>query len=58
MDLLHRVATDHAAAILVVTHDEKIFGHFDRLIRLRDGHVEAEEPMLAVQRTVQPGSDP
>ena len=67
MDLLHRVATDHAAAILVVTHDEKIFGHFDRLIRLRDGHVEAEEPMqsaeigqspFAVQRTVQPGSDP
>ena len=45
MDLLHRVATDHEAAILVVTHDEKIFGHFDRLIRLRDGHIEAEEPM-------------
>jgi putative ABC transport system ATP-binding protein len=47
MDLLHRVATDHEAAILVVTLDEKIFGHFDRLIRLRDGHVEAEEPMLS-----------
>ena len=45
MDLLRRVATDHEAAILVVTHDEKIFGHFDRLIRLRDGHIEAEEPM-------------
>ena len=40
MDLLRRVATDHAAAILVVTHDEKIFGRFDRLIRLRDGRIE------------------
>ena len=45
MDLLRRVATDHEAAILVVTHDEKVFGHFDRLIRLRDGHIEVEEPM-------------
>ena len=45
MDLLHRVATDHEAAILVVTHDEKIFGNFDRLVRLRDGHIEAEGPM-------------
>jgi putative ABC transport system ATP-binding protein len=43
MDLLRRVAADHAAAVLVVTHDEKIFGHFDRLIRLRDGRIEAEE---------------
>jgi putative ABC transport system ATP-binding protein len=40
MDLLRRVATDHEAAILVVTHDEKIFGGFDRLVRLRDGHTE------------------
>ena len=40
MDLLRRVATDHAATILVVTHDEKIFGGFDRLVRLRDGRVE------------------
>jgi ABC-type lipoprotein export system ATPase subunit len=37
------VATDHAAAILVVTHDEKVFGGFDRLVRLRDGRMEEEE---------------
>jgi ABC-type lipoprotein export system ATPase subunit len=39
MDLLRRVAVDHAAAVLVVTHDEKIFGGFNRLVRLRDGRI-------------------
>jgi putative ABC transport system ATP-binding protein len=42
MDLLRRVASDHAAAILVVTHDEKVFGSFDRLVRLRDGRMEMD----------------
>ena len=31
--------------ILVITHDEKIFGGFDRLVRLRDGRMEADGPM-------------
>jgi putative ABC transport system ATP-binding protein len=39
MDLLRRVATDQQGAILVVTHDEKIFDRFDRIFRLRDGHL-------------------
>lgn len=42
MDLLRRVAQEHAAAVLVVTHDDKIFGRFDRLVNLRDGHIEGE----------------
>lgn len=41
MDLLRRVATEQDAAILVVTHDEKIFDRFDRLVSLRDGRIEA-----------------
>ena len=40
MDLLRQVARDQQAAILVVTHDEKIFDRFDRMVALRDGRIE------------------
>jgi putative ABC transport system ATP-binding protein len=43
MDLLRQVAREQQAAILVVTHDEKIFDRFDRMVSLRDGRVEADE---------------
>ncbi|TCZ52769.1 ABC transporter ATP-binding protein [Roseicella aquatilis] len=42
MDLLRRVAREQSATVLVVTHDEKIFSRFDRLIGLRDGRIETE----------------
>lgn len=42
MDLLHQIAADQHAAVLVVTHDETIFNRFDRLISLRDGRIEGE----------------
>jgi len=41
MDLLRRVATDQQAAIIVVTHDSKIFDRFDRILSLRDGRLAA-----------------
>jgi putative ABC transport system ATP-binding protein len=37
MDLLRKVAAEQGAAVLVVTHDEKIFDRFDQIIYLRDG---------------------
>lgn len=37
MDLLRKLAVEQEACILTVTHDEKIFDRFDRLIHLRDG---------------------
>lgn len=40
MDLLVRIAREHRAAVLVVTHDESIFHRFDRLIGMRDGRIE------------------
>ena len=40
MDLLRRVASEQQAAILAVTHDEKIFDRFDQIVRLRDGRLE------------------
>ncbi len=39
MDLLKKVASDHGAAVMVVTHDEKIFDRLDRMIQLRDGRM-------------------
>lgn len=37
MDLLRRIAADTHAAVIVVTHDEKIFDRLDTMFRLRDG---------------------
>ncbi|KUO67235.1 MAG: ABC transporter [Alphaproteobacteria bacterium BRH_c36] len=40
MDLLRKVAVDQEAAIIAVTHDEKIFDRFDRIFSLRDGRLD------------------
>jgi len=42
MDLLRKVAVEQNAAIIAVTHDEKIFDRFDRIFSLRDGRLELE----------------
>ncbi len=39
MDLLRKVAADQDAAVIAVTHDEKIFDRFDRIHLLRDGRL-------------------
>jgi putative ABC transport system ATP-binding protein len=39
MDLLRKLAAEQQACIVTVTHDEKIFDRFDRLIHLRDGRL-------------------
>ena len=41
MDLLRKVASEHRTAVIVVTHDEKIFNRFDHIFSLRDGALEA-----------------
>jgi len=41
MDLLRKVAVEQQAAILVVTHDEKVFDRFDHIFHLRDGRLES-----------------
>jgi putative ABC transport system ATP-binding protein len=40
MDLMAQVAGERQAAIVVVSHDEKIFDRFHRIFRLRDGRLE------------------
>lgn len=42
MDLLRKVAVDQEAAIIAVTHDDKIFDRFDRIFHLRDGRLDDE----------------
>jgi len=37
MDLLRKLAVEQHAAIIAVTHDDKIFDRFDRILMLRDG---------------------
>lgn len=39
MDLLRKLAVERNAAIIAVTHDEKIFNRFDRIFHLRDGRL-------------------
>lgn len=45
MDLLRKLAIEQEACILTVTHDEKIFDRFDRLIQLRDGKLATDQPV-------------
>lgn len=42
MDLLRRVSREQEAAVVVVSHDEKVFSRFDRMLHLRDGRLETE----------------
>jgi len=44
MDLLRKLAAEQQACIVTVTHDEKIFDRFDRLIHLRDGMLSSDGP--------------
>jgi putative ABC transport system ATP-binding protein len=40
MDLLRKLAVERDAAVIAVTHDEKIFDRFDHIFQLRDGRLE------------------
>ncbi|MFC5505046.1 ABC transporter ATP-binding protein [Bosea massiliensis] len=39
IDLMKQVAIERDAAVIVVTHDEKIFSRLDRMVHLRDGRI-------------------
>jgi putative ABC transport system ATP-binding protein len=51
MDLLRKAALDRQAAVIVVTHDDKIFDRFDRIFRLRDGRLVATESGRSLLKT-------
>jgi len=54
MDLLRKVAIDQDAAILAVTHDDKIFDRFDKIFQLRDGRLETEAAVDPSHQSVGP----
>jgi putative ABC transport system ATP-binding protein len=47
MDLLRKVAQEHQSAVIVVTHDEKIYNRFDHIYTLRDGALERADSIAA-----------
>jgi putative ABC transport system ATP-binding protein len=42
IDMLRKVAVEHQAAVIVVTHDQKIYDRFDTVFSLRDGALESD----------------
>lgn len=47
MDLLRKLVQEQQAAIIAVTHDEKIFDRFDRIHLLRDGALQLDATAAA-----------
>jgi putative ABC transport system ATP-binding protein len=57
MELLRNVALQSDRAVIVVTHDNRIFEFGDRLVRMSDGRVERIEDVLPTGQRVAYGSD-
>lgn len=43
IDLLHRAAEERGATVLAVTHDPRLIAHSDRVLRIEDGRITADE---------------
>jgi putative ABC transport system ATP-binding protein len=39
IDLLHRIAHQHAATVLCVSHDPRLISHADRVLSMEDGRI-------------------
>lgn len=44
IELFRRIAKDQNAGVLVVTHDNRAFDLFDRVLSMEDGRIKAPEP--------------
>lgn len=59
VEALLAVVAELGSTLIVVTHDDVVAGHFDRVLRLRAGRVSAEDtraenlPIVAADRSVQ-----
>ncbi len=42
-DLLHRIARERGATVLCVSHDQRLIDHADRVIRIEDGLITADD---------------
>lgn len=43
MELLRELAVEGDRAVIIVTHDSRVFGFADRIARMEDGHIESVE---------------
>jgi putative ABC transport system ATP-binding protein len=54
MDLLKRLARERGRAVAIVTHDNRMFGYADRLVKMEDGRVVSDErPTLPDERVLE-----
>jgi putative ABC transport system ATP-binding protein len=51
MDLLRRLGRERQAAVIVVTHDDRMLEGFDRVYRMTDGRIRGSERLHAAART-------
>ncbi len=47
IDLLFRLNHDHGSTMVLVTHDQSLANRTQRIISLRDGHVDADVPTMS-----------
>jgi putative ABC transport system ATP-binding protein len=52
MDLLRRLARERGRAVAIVTHDNRMLGYGDRLVKMEDGRVVADERQTVLQGAV------
>jgi putative ABC transport system ATP-binding protein len=57
MELLQRLARDEGRAVVVVTHDHRLEAYADRVVRVEDGRVVADERGPAASGRAEPGSE-
>jgi putative ABC transport system ATP-binding protein len=58
MAILTAIARERGSAVLVVTHDPRLFGFADRIVHIEDGSLMPEEPVVAeVARLRRSGGD-
>lgn len=47
MEILRGLGREHGRAVVIVTHDARLTGYADRIVRIEDGRVAGEEPLRA-----------
>ena len=55
MELIHQVAVQPDRAVIVVTHDSRIYGFGDRIVQMSDGRVERIEEACQQRSTILAG---
>jgi putative ABC transport system ATP-binding protein len=52
MDLLQRLARERGRAVAIVTHDNRMLGYGDRLVKMEDGRIVADQRQAALEGAV------